>query len=87
MQLDVDLAARRPPARVVGAVQLPRAAVPHDHVAAAVLAARDHAFELGVFDRVVLDVHREVARASGSSVTPFGTAQLTSTPSISSRKS
>ena len=35
-----------------------RAPVPHDHVAGAVLAARDHALEIEVLDRVVLDVDR-----------------------------
>ena len=43
-------------------MELPGAAVPHDHVAAAVLAARDHALEVGVVERVVLDVDREVPR-------------------------
>ena len=43
--------------RVVGGVGLPPAAVPDDHVAPAVLAVRDDAFEVDVLDRVILDVH------------------------------
>ena len=39
----------------------PRAPVPHDHVAPAVLARRDHALEVEVLDRVVLDVDGERA--------------------------
>ena len=38
----------------------PGAAVPDDHVAPAVLAARDDALEVGVLQRVVLDVHGEL---------------------------
>ena len=37
---------------------LPRAPVPHDHVARAVLLGRDHALEVEVLHRVVLDVDR-----------------------------
>src|SRR5262249_53188877 len=37
----------------------PRAAVPDHDRAAAVLARRDHALEVGVLDRVILDRHRE----------------------------
>ena len=48
-------------ARVRVLVQLAGAAVPDDHVAAAVLAAGDHALEQLVVHRVVLDVHGEVA--------------------------
>ena len=48
--------------RVVGAGRLPRAPVPDDHVAAAVLALGDDALEVEVLDRVVLDVHREPPR-------------------------
>ena len=74
--------------RVVGrgVVRLPGAAVPDDDVAAAVLAGGDDALEVEVLHRVVLDVDRQAAH-DGSSVGPFGTAQLTSTPSISNRKS
>ena len=43
----------------VGRLRRPRAAVPDHHRAAAVLALRDDALELGVLDRVVLDLHRE----------------------------
>ena len=47
----------------VGAVgDRPRAPVPHDHVAAAVLARGDDAFEVEVVERVVLDVHRHALR-------------------------
>ena len=50
----------RPPASGSSPVAgLPRAPVPHDHVAAAVLAARDDALEVEVVERVVLDVHRQ----------------------------
>ena len=42
---------------------LPRAAVPDDDVAAAVLARRDHALEVGVLDGVVLDLHGQPARS------------------------
>src|SRR6185295_16285974 len=41
------------------AVGLPRAAVPEDDRAAAVLALRDDPLERSVLDRVVLDVRRE----------------------------
>ena len=49
--------------RVLGpCAGVPRAPVPHDDVATAVLALRDDALEVEVLDRVVLDVHRELAR-------------------------
>ncbi len=60
-QLGMDVPVRDRGERVLGLVQLPGAAVPHDHVAAAVLPARDDALEVEVVDRVVLDVDREVA--------------------------
>ena len=41
------------------ALRRPRALVPDHHGAAAVLAGRDHALELRVLDRVILDLHRE----------------------------
>ena len=41
----------------------PGAAVPDDDLAGAVLALRDLAFEIGVVERVVLDVHRQPAHA------------------------
>ena len=41
---------RRRPRRVVGLARLPRAPVPDDDVAAAVLAGRDHALEVEVLD-------------------------------------
>ncbi len=47
----------------VGALhQLPGAPVPHDHVAAAVLARRDDPLEVEVVERMVLDVHRHPLR-------------------------
>ncbi len=61
-QIEVQLAAGDGGRRVTGARRRPRAAVPHDHVAAAVLAARDHALEVGVLDRVVLHLHGQDAR-------------------------
>jgi hypothetical protein len=42
-------------------VRPPSARVPDDHIAAAVLAGRDHAFEVDVLDRVILDVERRAA--------------------------
>ena len=54
--------------------------------AGAVLARRDLALEVAYVERMVLDVDGEV-RSPGSSGTPFGTAQLASAPSRSSRKS
>ena len=62
-ELDVDLAVRAPPSpasSVPCSSHVP--AVPDDDVAAAVLTLRDDAFEVDVLERVVLDVHREVAR-------------------------
>ena len=53
------------------ALGLPAAAVPDDHLAAAVLALRDLPLEVGIVERMVLDVHREPlvaghqARAAG----------------------
>ena len=41
----------------------PPSPVPDDDVATAVLAGRDHALEVGVLDRVVLDLHRQPADA------------------------
>ena len=65
----------RPPRRGSSVlVRLPGAAVPDDDVAAAVLAGRDHALEVGVVERVVLDVDRRrgarPGRASGPSAPP-----------------
>ena len=57
-RLEVEVAGLdrlRSPSRRLG--ERPRAPVPHDHVAAAVLAARDHALEVEVVERMVLDVH------------------------------
>ena len=55
-QVEVQVAGLDGRDRVVGVGQLPRAPVPHDHVPAAVLAGRDHALEVEVAERVVLDV-------------------------------
>ena len=44
--------------RVVARVRFPGAAVPHDHVTAAVLTRRDHPLEVEVFDRMILNVDR-----------------------------
>ena len=67
--------AARPPrhgrARVVGLDRLPGAGVPDDDVAAAVLAGRDHALEVEVLDRVVLDVHRRAACPPGRGSGPW----------------
>jgi hypothetical protein len=52
----MQLAARHRRGRVVGLVGLPGADVPDDDVAAAVLTGRDHALEVEILDRVVLDV-------------------------------
>ena len=75
----------RPPFRF-SSTQLVRAVVPDLDRAGAVLALRDLALERRVVERVVLDVDGEVL-LPGSSGTPFGTAQLASAPSRSSRKS
>ena len=45
--------------RVVALGERPRSPVPDDHVAAAVLAGGDHALEVEVVERVVLDVGRQ----------------------------
>ena len=60
-QVEVQLACRDGGGGVVGVRGDPGAAVPDDHVAPAVLAARDDALEVGVLQRVVLDVHSELA--------------------------
>ena len=88
VQVDVQLAGgdRAPPGRRCACgSQVPR--VPDDHVAAAVLAGagsrpRSRGTRSGGPRR-----GRPGASTAGSSVGPFGTAQLTSTPSISKRKS
>ena len=59
VDIGVQLAAGHGRDRVVGLVGLPRAGVPHDDVAAAVLAVRDDALEVDVLDRVILDVDRQ----------------------------
>jgi hypothetical protein len=71
--------------RVVGAVQLPRAAVPDDDIARAVFPFRDNAFEVCVLERVVFHAHRPASHTRRQR--PLGTAQLTNAPSTSSRKS
>ena len=66
--------------------ELVGAPVPDLDRAGAVLPRRDLALEVAVVERVILDVHRQVPLAERSG-TPFGTAQLSSTPSRSRRKS
>ena len=61
-EVDVDLAVPDCCDRVVRGMELPRAAIPDDHVAGAVLPFRDDALEVDVVERVVLDVHSEMAR-------------------------
>ena len=69
LQREVEPALLQPAHRV--ALGLPAAAVPDDHLAAAVLALRDLALEVGIVERMVLDVHRQPlvaghqARAAG----------------------
>src|ERR1700722_2571706 len=58
----VQLAGRDPGRRVVGLGRFPRADVPDDHVAAAVLTRGDHALELQVLNRVILDMHGQPPR-------------------------
>ncbi len=60
------------------------AVVPDDDGAGFILIRRDRAFEVSVAQRMVLDV---IARSAGSRLGPSGTAQDTSTPSNSKRKS
>ena len=57
LQREIEAALLQSAHRV--ALGLPAAAVPDDHLAAAVLALRDLALEVGVVERMVLDVHRE----------------------------
>jgi hypothetical protein len=59
VDLRVQLSGLDRGAWVVGLHRLPGADVPHHDVAAAVLARGDHALEVEVLDRVVLDVHGE----------------------------
>src|SRR6516225_9261432 len=58
-QLELELAARVLLADVLGLERAIGAAIPHDHGAGAVVAGRDHAFEVRILERMVLDVHRE----------------------------
>ena len=60
VELEVQLAGIDRGPTVGLAVERERAAIPHDDVARAVAARRDHTLEVEVLDRVVLDVHREV---------------------------
>ena len=62
VSVEMEVAALDLRQRVVAPGQAPRAPVPHDDVAAAVLAGGDDAFEVEVVERVVLDVHRQPAR-------------------------
>ena len=56
-QLEVELAAAHPLLRILE--RHPQAAVPDDHGTGAVVAFGDHALEVGVLDRMVLDFHRQ----------------------------
>ena len=76
VQLEVQLTVGERLGGILGHVERPGAAIPHDHVTAAVLTFGDHALEVEVLERMVLDVHREVTLTPGSRVSPFGTAQL-----------
>ena len=62
VELEVEVALLDLLDRVGALHQLPRAPVPHDHVAAAVLARRDDPFEVEVVERMVLDVHGHTLR-------------------------
>ena len=84
VELELEVALRVALRRIV--LRHPGAAVPQHHRARAVLLRRDHAFEVAVFERMVLDMHREPL-VVGSRLGPLGTAQLSSTPLSSSRKS
>ena len=57
VHVGVQLARRDGGGGVIGGVRFPGSAVPDDDVTAAVLAGRDHPFEVQVLDRVVFDVH------------------------------
>jgi len=64
MDVEVQFAVLHGFARVdspAGAVRLPPSRVPDDDIAATVLAGRDDAFEVHVFQRVILDVERRPA--------------------------
>jgi len=56
-ELEEELARLHPLARV--AHRAPQAPVPDDHRPGAILAVRDHAFEVRVLDRVILGLHRQ----------------------------
>ncbi len=86
VQLRLQLPAPDGVPRVTVGMRLPRATVPDDDVAAAVLPGADDTLEVRVLDGVVLDVDREPP-GCGVEGGPLGTAQLTSTPSISNRRS
>src|SRR5262249_57628294 len=57
VEREIELALLEPALGI--ALGLPGAAIPDHHGAAAVLALRDDAFALVVFDRVVLAAHRQ----------------------------
>ena len=63
LDVEVQIALRDGLGRIDPGLGAPPSPVPDDDVAAAVLAGRDHALEVGVLDRVVLDLHREPADA------------------------
>jgi hypothetical protein len=64
----------------------PCAAIPDDHRPRAVIALGDGAFEGAVIQRMILDMHGQ-AFSPATRLGPLVTAQLFSTPSISSRRS
>src|SRR4051812_49735450 len=63
VELGVQLAGTQLRRRVAALVRLPGAPVPHDDVAAAVLAGGDDALEVHVLQRMVLHVHPPPASA------------------------
>src|SRR4029079_5650671 len=68
MQLEIEMAFLHPLVRIV--LRRPAAAVPDHHGAAAVLVLRDGAFELIVFERMVLDVDGETLVARNEARAP-----------------
>ena len=87
VQVEVQLAGLDGGERVLALGRRPRAPVPDDDVTAAVLAVGDEALEVEVARTGGPRRGRPCACTSGSSVGPFGTAQLTRTPPASRRKS
>ena len=92
VQLEIEMALLHALVRIV--LRRPGAAVPDHHGAAAVLAFRDGAFELVVFDRMILDVdgkallagHEARARASPPSSASRRRAQAADRSAAASRR-